>query len=126
MVIQLWIYYKAAGWGGGGEGLEPVSLAFNKYFIFNRGMFWIFWISMYCIQYCFICRPSDSTVSENVGIEPRTSCDFGICSQTLYNHSARSHPHWLDFIIDFRYRKERISRQVSKENFKEAKIKKLS
>ncbi len=26
--------------------------------------------SMYCIQHCFICRPSDSTVSEDAGIEP--------------------------------------------------------
>ncbi len=24
------------------------------------------------IQHCFICRPSDSTVSEDAGIEPRT------------------------------------------------------
>jgi hypothetical protein len=24
---------------------------------------------MYCVQHCFICRPSDSTVSENAGIE---------------------------------------------------------
>jgi hypothetical protein len=27
---------------------------------------------MYCIQHCFICRPSDSTVSEDAGIELRT------------------------------------------------------
>jgi hypothetical protein len=26
----------------------------------------------YCIQHCFICYPSDSTASENAGIEPRT------------------------------------------------------
>ncbi len=26
----------------------------------------------YCIQHCFICRPSDSTVPTNAGIEPRT------------------------------------------------------
>jgi hypothetical protein len=25
-----------------------------------------------CIQHCFICRPSDSTVSEDAGIETRT------------------------------------------------------
>jgi hypothetical protein len=24
--------------------------------------------SMYCIQHCFICRPSDSTVPEDAGI----------------------------------------------------------
>jgi hypothetical protein len=28
--------------------------------------------SIYCIQHCFICRPSDSTVLEDAGIEPRT------------------------------------------------------
>jgi hypothetical protein len=27
---------------------------------------------MYYIQHCFICRPSDSTVSEDAGTEPRT------------------------------------------------------
>jgi hypothetical protein len=27
---------------------------------------------MYDIQHCFICRPSDSTVSEDTGIETRT------------------------------------------------------
>ncbi len=27
---------------------------------------------MYDIQYCFICRPSDSTMSKDAGIEPRT------------------------------------------------------
>jgi hypothetical protein len=26
---------------------------------------------MCCIQHCFICRPSDSTVSEDAGIEPK-------------------------------------------------------
>jgi hypothetical protein len=35
------------------------------------GFFWFF-SSMYCIQHCFICRPSDSTVSKDAGIEPRT------------------------------------------------------
>ena len=28
-------------------------------------------IFLYVIQHCFICRPSDSTVSEDAGIEPR-------------------------------------------------------
>jgi hypothetical protein len=38
----------------------------------NRGIFWILFCFMYCIQHCFICRPSDSTVSEDAGIESRT------------------------------------------------------
>jgi hypothetical protein len=37
---------------------------------FLKGFFIIFFI--YDIQHCFICRPSDSTVSEYAGIEPRT------------------------------------------------------
>jgi hypothetical protein len=40
--------------------------------IFNRGIFSFLFLFMYCIQHCFICRPSDSTVSEDAGIEPRT------------------------------------------------------
>ncbi len=49
------------------------------YCIFSRGFF------MYLIQHCFSCRPSDSTVSENAGIDHRTQdfCDFGIGCQTL-------------------------------------------
>jgi hypothetical protein len=31
-----------------------------------------FFFFMYFIQHCFICRPSDCTVSEDAGIEPRT------------------------------------------------------
>jgi hypothetical protein len=27
---------------------------------------------MYVFQHCFICRPSDFTVSKDAGIEPRT------------------------------------------------------
>ncbi len=36
------------------------------------GFFWIFSFFMYVIQHSFIGRPSDSTVSEDAGIEPRT------------------------------------------------------
>jgi hypothetical protein len=37
--------------------------------IFFGGIFYFF---SYFIQHCFICRPSDSTVSTDAGIEPRT------------------------------------------------------
>ncbi len=47
---------------------------------------------MYCIQHCFICRPSDSTVSEDAGIEPRTVATSALAVR-LSNHLARSHPH---------------------------------
>jgi hypothetical protein len=44
----------------------------NLYFIFKGGFFVIISL-MYVIQHCFICLPSDSTVSEDAGIKPRTS-----------------------------------------------------
>jgi hypothetical protein len=42
-------------------------LSFFKYFL-GGGFFYF----SYCIQHCFICRLSDSTVPTNAGIEPRT------------------------------------------------------
>ncbi len=42
---------------------------------------------MYFILHCFICRPSDYTVSENAGIEPTGLLRFSalvVTSQTLY------------------------------------------
>jgi hypothetical protein len=38
---------------------------------------------------CFICRPSDSTVSEDAGIEPRTVATWALTARRS-NHSARS------------------------------------
>ncbi len=37
----------------------------------NREIF-LYFYSLYCIQHWFICHPSDSTVSEDAGMEPRT------------------------------------------------------
>jgi hypothetical protein len=45
---------------------------------------------MYLIQHCFICHPSDSTVSEDVGIKPRTVATLALTARR--NNSARSHP----------------------------------
>jgi hypothetical protein len=59
---------------------------------------------MYDIQHCFICRPSDSTVSEDAGIEPRTVATTAFTvrrsnhSARSHPQSARSHPQWLDLI----------------------------
>ncbi len=36
--------------------------------------FYFFYFFMYVIQQCFICRPSNSTVSEDAGIEPMDCC----------------------------------------------------
>ncbi len=47
---------------------------------------------MYDIQHCFICHPSDFTMSEDAGIEPRTVATTALAVRRP-NHSARSHPH---------------------------------
>ncbi len=40
--------------------------------VFYSWIFRIFSFFVYDIRHCFICRPSDPTVSEDAGIEPRT------------------------------------------------------
>ncbi len=55
----------------------------------SKGGFFSFF--MYVIQHCFICRPSDSTVSEEAGIEPRTVATLALTDRRS-NHLARSHP----------------------------------
>jgi hypothetical protein len=52
--------------------------------------------TMYCIQHCFICRPSDSTVSEDAGIEPRTVAtrhwqSYALTTRLL-NTTTSAHP----------------------------------
>jgi hypothetical protein len=56
-----------------------------------KGDFVGFFLSMYDIQHCFIWRPSDSTVWEDAGIEPRTVATTALAVRGS-NHSARSHP----------------------------------
>ncbi len=43
------------------------------------------------IPHSFICRPLDSTVSEDAGIERRTVATLALAVR-LSNHSTRSHP----------------------------------
>ncbi len=77
-----------------------------------------FWIFRYFIQHCFICCPSDSTVSEYAGIatmtiatsalavrrsnnsvisQPRSAISHPFSARS-HPHSARSHPPRLDLI----------------------------
>jgi hypothetical protein len=56
------------------------------YIFFKGGIF-----GVYDIQHCFICRPSDSTVSEDAAIEPRTVATTALAVRRS-NHSARSQP----------------------------------
>ena len=60
--------------------------------IFTEGDFLEFF-SMHCIQHYFICRLSDSTVSEDAGIEPRT-----VSTSVL---TVRRLTSWLDLILSF-------------------------
>jgi hypothetical protein len=46
---------------------------------------------MYVIQHGFICRPSDSTVSEEAGIDPMTDATAALAVRRSTYHSARSH-----------------------------------
>jgi hypothetical protein len=73
---QIYIFF-----GGGGIFLK----------IFFWGIF-IFIFSSYYIQHCFICRPSDSTVPTDAGIEPRTVAT-GADATSL--DLIRSHPQIL-------------------------------
>ncbi len=43
----------------------------------------------YFIQHCFVCRPSDSAVSEDAGIKPRTVTTLELAVRHT-NHWARS------------------------------------
>jgi hypothetical protein len=59
----------------------------------------IFGFFMYFIQHYFICRPSDSTVSADAGIEPMTVATSALAVRRsnntwldLIHNSARSHP----------------------------------
>ena len=69
----------------------PLKTEHGVYFYFLRVRY----------SYCFICRPSDSTVSEDAGIKPRTVATSALAARRsrsnhparFYPHSARSHPH---------------------------------
>ncbi len=58
--------------------------------IFFMGDFFGYFF-LYDIQHYFICRPSDSTMSEDAGIEPRIVATMALAVRR-FNHSARSHP----------------------------------
>jgi hypothetical protein len=60
----LWV-----GWG-----------ALAQFFPFRKAKEWeVFWIFFYVrSQHCFICRSSDSTKSEDAGIEPKTAATLAL------------------------------------------------
>jgi hypothetical protein len=56
---------------------------------------------MYVIQHCFICRLSDSAVSEDAEIEPRNVATLASTARRSY-HLARSHPKAQNY-MEFQY-----------------------
>ncbi len=59
----------------------------------NRRLWELKWdfLDFFCTLFN-TCRPSDSTVSEDAGVEPRTYATSALAVRRS-NHSARSHPH---------------------------------
>jgi hypothetical protein len=55
------VMYADEGWGG-----RLFAAPASAWSFFLKGIYFIF---MYVIQHCFICRSSDSTVPEDAGIE---------------------------------------------------------
>ncbi len=66
----------------------------NNQHIFQGDIFRFlrFFLCLYFIQHCFICRPTDSTVSEGAGIEPRKVVTSALAVRRS-SHSATSHPY---------------------------------
>ncbi len=71
-----------------------LSMHMHALLNFTGGFFGFF---TFLIQQCFICRPSDSTVSEDAGIELRTGTTLALAVGRS-NHSARSPLFRLDLI----------------------------
>jgi hypothetical protein len=74
----------------------------------------LFGFFAYVIQHCFICRPSDSTVSEDAEVEPRTVVTSTLAVRRS-NHSARSHPPfgWISSTIQLHLIHSRIPSLVT-------------
>ncbi len=73
------------------HGSVTRSMIAFRVFLSNSGNFLFFLFFMCFIQHCFICRPSDSAVSEDAGIEPRTVLTMPLAVRRS-NHSTWSHP----------------------------------
>ncbi len=87
-----WIFVHFKDWSGSGFRETPGTRIHLIWIRKNKGGFFLdFFFFMYDIQHCFICRPSDSSVSEDAGIESRTVATIALAVRRS-NHSARSHP----------------------------------
>ncbi len=65
----------------GHRGLRKLSLSNNPILSGLRRTYRI--VHEYIIEYCFICRPADSTGSEDAGIYPRTIATLALAVKLL-------------------------------------------
>ncbi len=69
-------YVPLFGYQAGGVTIERLTSMYQCDILdvdFKKKYFWgDFLFFSHYIQHCFICRPSDSTVPTDAGIEPRT------------------------------------------------------
>jgi hypothetical protein len=63
----------------------------------NEDFYGLF-VFMYVIQHCFICRHSDSTVSEDAGIAPKNVATLTVTARRS-NHLARSNPNKFALVV---------------------------
>ncbi len=76
------------GWWCGGGGVAPPAPPLSLSDVKR-----VFWILLFYVRYSLLHLPplSDSTVSEDAGIEPRTAKTLALTARRS-DHSARSHP----------------------------------
>ncbi len=85
-VLSQYRFASLVHWTGGGGGILCIHLAME--FIPDiLACDYMFFIFTYFIQHCFICRPSDSTVSVDATIEPRTFATLALTVRRS-KHSA--------------------------------------
>jgi len=95
--------------------------------------FFLFMYNIQHCQHCLICCPSDSTVSEDSGIKPRTVASVTTAlavrcsnhSARTHPHSTRSHPHSPDLKINSARSHLRTRLDLSQTNQNETLIKKI-
>ncbi len=87
----------------------------SAFFFLNIFLGDFFFFCSYNIQHCFICRPSDSTVPTDAGIEPRTVAT-GALAVRRSNHQAGSHPHQAGSHPHFRLPPHAITNFYQKQN----------
>jgi len=62
-----------------------IFLLFPLSFFYLKEGFFRFFFSMYVIQHCFICRPLNSTVSGDAGIDPKIVETLALAARRFSN-----------------------------------------